>query len=165
VLEELRVNIRWKAVVAGWLVAILAGIVGNALFWLAHLVLFAGTPPEYDTTALVTISLISGFLAHFVGGYVAGRRAGVAGGLNGAMTAVLGSIVLILSVVLVPAVIAATAGALLAGELPVPDVAAGAAGRILLALLALFLLNLAGGFFGGKLGEWEPHPPRKRTEN
>ncbi|TCJ16857.1 hypothetical protein E0L93_09080 [Rubrobacter taiwanensis] len=161
-LEELRGNIRWKAVVSGWIVAILTGIVVNAAFWIAHRWLFVGTPPEYDTTALITISLISGFLAHFVGGYVAGRKSGVAGGLNGAMVALLGTAALVFSVVLIPAIIIATAGAILVGGIEVPAVTDEFARGLLLTLLALFLLNLAGGFSGGRLGEWEFHPTRKR---
>jgi hypothetical protein len=162
VLEELRENVRWRAVIAGWLVAILTGISGNALFWIAHRGLFAGTPPEYDTTALITISLISGFVAHFAGGYVAGRRSGVAGGLNGAMVALLGTAALAFSLALIPAIIIATAGAILIGGIEIPAVTGEFARGLLFALLALFLLNLAGGFSGGKLSEWEPHPTRKR---
>ena len=41
---------------------------------------------------------------------------------------------------------------------PPPSVTLGFAGGALLASPALLALNLTGGFFGGKLGEWERGP-------
>lgn len=149
-MSELAKNIRWRAVVLGWGVAIAAGVSFNLVFRVAHYGLFGGASLELsDTTALVTISVISGFLAHSVGGYVAGR--GDFGGLNGAMVAVLGTAALFAAFLLIAAVALATAGALFAdgSALPplgeeMPDIATFA--------FVLFLVNLAGGFLGGKLG-------------
>lgn len=145
----------WKAVILGWGAAIIAGIVLNLIFRAANYWLFdAGPLGLADTTALVTISLISGFLAHSVGGYVAGRGSRSWGGLSGAMVAVLGAIAVIAAVFVVAAIALATAGAVFAGgvSLPAPR---GGLGGVLIALLVLFLVNLCGGYLGGKLGELE----------
>lgn len=151
-----RERIRWRAVVLGWAAAILTGIAFNLVFRAAHHWLFDGSSLEFaDTTALVTISLISGFLAHSVGGYAAGRRARTWGGLNGAMVAVLGTAAVIAAFVIVAAIALATAGALFAGGLSLPPALEGLGGGLLLALLALLIFNLLGGYLGGKLGELE----------
>lgn len=76
--RELSEKIRWRAVIWGWVIAIVTGIMLNLLFEAAHILLFSGEVLDTEnlTTAVVTISLLSGFLAHFAGGYVAavGRR-------------------------------------------------------------------------------------------
>lgn len=157
-IRTLSEKVRWRAVLVGWAVAIVTGIVVNILFEVAHIWLFGGAPLDRITltTALVSIALVAGFLAHFVGGYVAGRKARAAGGLNGAMTAVLGLVAVVAAVIVVAAIVVATAGAVLvAGGISLPTLTPGLAGSVLLALLALFAVNLAGAFFGGKLGEWE----------
>jgi hypothetical protein len=154
-------KVNWRAVILGWAVAIVAGIVLNLLFEAAHILLFGGEALNAAnlTTVVVTISLISGFLAHFAGGYVAGRRARVSGGLHGVMVAILGFVFVVVAVAIVSAILVATAGiVLIEGGLPLPSVTLGFAGGALLASLALLILNLLGGFFGGKLGEWETGP-------
>lgn len=151
-MSEFSKRIRWRAVIFGWVSAILAGIFFNLIFRAAHYGLFGGESLEFsDTTALVAISMISGFLAHSVGGYVAGRRAGVSGGLNGAMVAVLGTAAIVAAFVLIAAVALATAGAVFA-EGGVASLTGGMVWRLAVAALILFLVNLAGGFLGGKLG-------------
>jgi hypothetical protein len=145
----------------GWAVAIVTGIVLNLLFEATHILLFGGEALDAAnlTTAVVTISLISGFLAHFAGGYVAGRRARVFGGLHGVMVALLGFVFVVVAVAVVSAILIATAGIVLIERgIPFPVMTLGFAGGALLASLALLVLNLLGGFFGGKLGEWEKGP-------
>jgi hypothetical protein len=151
----------WRAVILGWAVAIAAGIVLNLLFEAAHVLLFGGEALNAAnlTTGVAAISLVSGFLAHFAGGYVAGRRARVSGGLHGVMVAVLGFLFVVAAVAVVSAILLATAGVVLVERgVPLPSVTLGFAGGVLLASLALLALNLLGGFFGGKLGEWERGP-------
>jgi hypothetical protein len=151
----------WRAVILGWAVAIATGIVLNLLFEAAHVLLFGGEALDAAnlTTAVVTISLISGFLAHFAGGYVAGRRARVFGGLHGMMVAVLGFVFVVVAVAVVSAILIATAGIVLIERgIPFPAMTLGFAGGALLASLALLIFNLLGAFFGGKLGEWERGP-------
>jgi hypothetical protein len=151
----------WRAVVIGWAVAIATGVVLNLLFEAAHVLLFGGKilNPDNLTTALVTLSLLSGFLAHFAGGYVAGRKARAHGGLQGVMVAVLGFLFVVAAALIISAIVAATAGLfLIEGGVALPALTLGLAGGALLASLALLTLNLLGGFFGGKLGEWETGP-------
>ena len=151
----------WRAVIVGWAVAIATGIVLNLLFEAAHVLLFGGEAlsAASPTTGVVAISLVSGFLAHFAGGYVAGRRARVSGGLHGAMVAVLGFVFVVVAVAVVSAILVATAGVVVVERgVPLPSVTLGFAGGALLASLTLLALNLLGGFFGGKLGEWERGP-------
>jgi hypothetical protein len=154
-------RVKWSAVIWGWAVAIVTGIVLNLLFEAAHIFLFGGEVlnPENLTTALVTLSLLSGFLAHFAGGYVAGRRARVFGGLQGAMVAILGFLFVVAAAAVISAILVATAGVFLVeGSIALPAMTLGLAGGALLASLALLALNLLGGYFGGKLGEWERGP-------
>jgi hypothetical protein len=144
VFRNLSERLNWRAVIWGWAVAIVTGVVVNIVFEGAHVLLFGGEAlsTENFTTAVVAISLVSGFLAHFAGGYVAGRRANFNGGLA-----------------VISAIAVATAGIfLIEGGIPFPSVTLGFAGGALLASLALLLLNIIGGFFGGKLGEWERGP-------
>lgn len=154
-------KLNWGAVIRGWAVAIVTGIVINIVFETAHVFLFGGEILSTGnvTTALVTISLISGFLAHFAGGYVAGRKARTDGGLQGVMVAILGFLFVVAAVLIVSAILLATAGLFLVeGNIPFPSVTLGFAGGALLASIALLALNVVGGFFGGKLGEWETEP-------
>jgi hypothetical protein len=154
-------KIRWMAVILGWAVAIVTGIVLNLLFEAAHILVFGGDPLDAAnlTTAVVAISLISGFLAHFAGGYVAGRRARASGGLQGVMVALLGFVFVVAALVIVSAIVVATAGVVLVERgVSLPSVTLGFAGGALLASLILLALNVLGGFFGGKLGEWETGP-------
>lgn len=153
-------RINWKAVVIGWISAIVAGLAMNLIFRAAHYGLFSGESLTLaDATALVTISMISGFLAHSVGGYVAGRRAGDSGWINGAAVAVLGTAALLAAFVLLAAVALATAGALvspgdLAGGIPPADLFR----QLAISAVILFLVNLAGGALGGALGGLDRSP-------
>ncbi len=141
-------GIKWGAVALGWVVAVIAGIIFNLLLRiLAGLFVEFPLEPAELTAAVVVVSLLSGFLAYLVGGYAAGRSARVSGGLNGAMTAVFG---VILGIVL--AVILAIFDVILTGGVALPPVNFGLAGAALLAGLILFLVNLLGGYIGGKLG-------------
>src|SRR3712207_2123306 len=110
----------------------------------------------------------SGFPAHFAGGYVAGGRARTSGGLQGVMVALLGFAFVVAALVIVSAIVVATAGVVLAeGGISLPSLTLGFAGGAVLPGLILLALNILGGFFGGKLGEWEtglfggPSPPRR----
>ncbi len=146
---SVRKGVRWRSVAVGWLVAVLVGAIISPL--LRGLYGLVAEPPvergEF-TAAIIVISLVSGFLAYLVGGFVAARSARYSGGLNGAMTAIFGVIV---GVVL--AVILAVFGVIFAEGVAMPPVSFGLAGSALLAGLILFLVNLFGGYVGGKLGE------------
>ncbi len=140
---------RWGAVAFGWIVAVLMGIMISPILRLLY-GLFAEPPVERGelTVALVVISLVAGFLSYLVGGYVAARMARYSGGKHGALTAVFGLIVgIILAIVL------ALFGIVFAEGVAVPPVSFGLAGVAVVAGLVLFLVNLFGGFVGGKLGE------------
>jgi len=158
-MQRVSERVRWGAVVAGWAVAILTGIVFNLMFRAAHYGLFGGESLTLsDTAALVTISMISGFLAHSAGGYAAGHRARESGGLNGAMVAVLGTAAVVAAFVVVAAIALATAGALFGAGGPAAPVSLTGelVGRLAITALILFLVNLTGGYLGGKLGEIVP---------
>lgn len=144
-----RQETRWGAVALGWIVAMLAGVVISPVLRLLY-GLFSAPPVERVelTPALVVISLASGFVAYLIGGYAAARLAGHAGGRHGALTAVYG---LIVGIVL--AVVFSFFGVLFAEGVAMPPVGFGLAGEALMAGLILFLINLFGGFVGGKLGE------------
>lgn len=132
----------------GWVAAVLAGIIINVILrFLAGLFLEFPIEPLEATATIISVALLSGFLAYMVGGYVAGRLARVSGGLNGAMTAVFGLIVGIIG-----AIILAIFGAIIPEAVAIPPVNFGFTGAALVAGLILFLVNLIGGFIGGKLG-------------
>lgn len=159
--RELSDKIRWKAVILGWAVAIATGIVLNLLFEAAHILLFggevldAGEPHGRGRDDLLVIWLF-GPLRRW---YVAGRKARIHGGLHSVMVAILGFLFVLAAVVIVAAIVAATAGIVLVERgIPFPSLTLGFAGGALLASLVLLILNLLGGFFGGKLGEWETGP-------
>jgi hypothetical protein len=147
-------NIRWDSVALGWLVALPAGLLLGPLLRGAYDTLTgAAVTPGKITSGLVTISIVSGFLAYLVGGYVAGKFARRAGGLHGAMTAVLG----------------AATGALLGafgfpGGFLVTLTEPGSGGVTAPTALALFLAALFGGYVGGKLGE-PSEPAMRRLKN
>ncbi len=143
-----RKGARWGSIALGWLVAVLTGVmVGpilTALFGLTP-----RPPGEHgEFTAAVVVFLVSGFLVYLVGGYVAARLAGYPGGLTGAMTAVFGIIV---------GVILAVLGATFALGVALPPVIFGPGVGAWMAGLVPFLVNLFGGYVGGKLGE-PSHP-------
>ncbi len=142
-------GVRWGSVALGWVAAVLAGVVISPLLRILYgLVVEPPVQRGEFTASVVVISLVSGFLAYLVGGYVAAKSAGRSGGLNGAMTAVFG---VILGVVL--ALILAVFGIVFVEGVAIPPVNFGLAGGALLAGLVLFLVNLFGGYVGGKLGE------------
>jgi hypothetical protein len=142
-------GIRWRSVALGWFVAAVIGSLLSLLFSVLYdLVDDASAEGGEVTAGFVVISLVSGFLAYLVGGFVAGRSAGYSGGLNGAMTAVFG---LVLG--LVVAVILAIVGMTFAEGVAMPPANFGLSDGVLFASLVLFLVNLFGGYVGGKLGE------------
>jgi hypothetical protein len=142
-------GVSWRSVALGWVVAVLVGaVVSPTLRTLYGLVVEPPLERGEFTVTIVVISLVSGFLAYLVGGCVAGRSARYSGGLNGAMTAVFG---LILGVIL--AAILAVFGVIFPEGVAIPPACFGLIGEGLLAGLILFLVNLFGGYVGGKLGE------------
>ncbi len=143
-----RGGIRWGAVVLGWLVAVLAGLAISPALRILYGAL-AGPDLERGelTVGLALVSVVSGFLAYLLGGYVAARVAGRAGGAHGALTAVCGLLVgLVLGIVL------GLLGLVLIEGVAVPPATFGLAGEALAAGLVLFLVNLIGGYAGGRLG-------------
>jgi hypothetical protein len=71
----------------------------------------------------------------------------------------LGLVFVVAALVIVSAIVVATAGVVLVERgVSLPSVTLGFAGGALLASLILLALNVLGGFFGGKLGEWETGP-------
>jgi hypothetical protein len=152
-------GLRWKSIVVGWLVAAITGLLVSPL--LRSLYGIAAPPPlgRGDFTAgLVTVSLVSGFLAYLVGGYVAARIARRFGGLHGAMIAVFGLVVgIVLTLVLTPF------GAIFVEGVAAPPVGFGLARQVVMTGgLPLFLVNVFGGYVGGKLGE-PSEPPARRN--
>ena len=149
-------GIRWGSVALGWLVAVVVGSLVSLVFGALYS-LVDGPPAESGeiTAGFVVISLVSGFLAFLAGGFAAGRSAGYSGGLNGAMTAVFG-----LFLGLLVGAILTILGVTFAPGVAMPPANFGLAGGVLLAGLILFLVNLFGGYIGGKLGE--PSRPEVR---
>jgi hypothetical protein len=149
-------NIRWTSVAIGWLVALPAGLLLGPLFRGAYDVLTgSAVMPGKLTPGLVTVSIISGFLAYLFGGYVAGRFARRAGGLHGAMTAVLGAAI---------GAILGAFGIAVSGGVIVALIGLGFGEVTASIALALFLAYLFGGFVGGKLGE-PSGPAMRRLRN
>ncbi len=152
-------GLKLAAVSLGWVVAVLFGSVFSGIFGL-----IAGMvgDPQHLIPTLVAAggSLLSGFLAYLVGGFCAARSARTSGGLNGAMIAVLALIMGLL-----PTVTFTVFSGLSGATLAVPQMSFGAAGGSLLAALILFLVNLFGGYVGGRLGERSTvgHPTRGRS--
>lgn len=145
-------GIDWGAVVLGWVAAVLVGLV-IALILQGAYALIAEAPRQGQeaATAVLVLSVLTGFASYLVGGYVAGRRAASAGGLNGAMTAVFGIVVgTLLAIVLVIVGLLAFGGE----GLPTAPVGfGGVAEGAFLAVLLAFAANLLGGYLGGRIGE------------
>ena len=128
---------------------------GKALFGLAT------GPATDDAEASVgggIIGLITGFLAYLVGGYVAGMRAEIARPLNGAMTAIFGLVVgIVLAViftvlgVLISLISSGGGPGLVSGVSTIEGVSIVGGG--LLAGLIFLVVNILGGYLGGKLSE------------
>ncbi|HSK99499.1 MAG TPA: hypothetical protein VK869_04110 [Rubrobacteraceae bacterium] len=145
-------GINWGAVVLGWVVAVLVGLVISLILQGVYaLVAEAPRAGQEAATAVLILTVLTGFAAYLVGGYVAGRRAGSAGGLNGAMTAVFGLIVgIVVAIILVILSLIAFGGE----GLPTAPVGfGGVAEGAFLAVLLVFVANLLGGYLGGRLGE------------
>lgn len=147
-----RGGIHWEAVALGWLVAACCGVVISPVLRTLYGLVVKPSPLRGEfTTAVVVISLLSGFLAYLPGGYTAGRLAKSSGGLNGAMTAVLG---LVPGVIL--AVILSPSGTLFTEGVALPPSGFGLHAAALKAGALLVSVNLFGGFLGGNLGEPPP---------
>lgn len=142
--DSRRIGARWASIALGWLVALLAGAMISPVLW--DLFGLGPEPPgeRGDFTAAVVVFLVSGFLVYLLGGYVAARLAGHPRGLNGAMTAVFG---------LIFGVILGFFGASFAFGVALPPINFGSGVGIWLTSLVPFLINLLGGYVGGKLGE------------
>ena len=155
---------QWGAVASGWAITVLAATTIKPILWLLYGV-FADPPIEREklTATVVVLAVVSGFLSYLAGGYVAARMARYSGGKHGALTAAFGLFIgIILTIVL------SLFGLIFAKGLAVPPASFGLAdvvppasfglaGPALAAGLVLFLVNLFGGFVGGKLGE-PSHP-------
>jgi hypothetical protein len=142
--------LRWKSILVGWLVAAVTGLVISPL--LRSLYGIAAPPPigrgEF-TAGMVIVSLVSGFLAYLAGGYVAARIARRSGGMHGAMTAVFG-----LAVGIALTFVLTAFGAVFVEGVAAPPVGFGLARQaVMIGGLPLFLINVFGGYVGGKLGE------------
>jgi hypothetical protein len=153
-------GIRWEAVASGWAIAVLAATIINPILVLLY-GLFAEPPTERVvlTATMVVISVVSGFLSYLIGGYVAARIASRSGGKHGALTAVFG-----LGIGIAMGIVLALSGFVFTNDITtlpadfgladvVPPVSFGLAGPALVAGSILFLVNLFGGFVGGRLGE------------
>jgi hypothetical protein len=97
-------RLRWTGVIAGTMVALLAGrLILVAMPDFYGMIAYEERPgdtvafsTQSQTTAIgvqMLISAISWLLAYFLGGLVAGRMARSSDGLNGMLTAVLGALV------------------------------------------------------------------------
>ncbi len=157
-----RGGIRWDAVVIGWVVAVLVGVLLNIVLRLIYVLIAEPSVEGSELTAtVVVLSGVSGFLSYLVGGYAAAKKARRSGGRHGVLTAVFGLIVgVVLALVLV------LFGAVLdesVTEVVVPPASFGPIGAEWAFGAVLFLVNMFGGFVGGKLGE-PSHPYPKRLE-
>ncbi|MGH3086205.1 MAG: hypothetical protein ACRDSJ_02655 [Rubrobacteraceae bacterium] len=159
-------DVRWPAVAVGWLAAVVASIVIALVLG----ALFGVSDPETGAGATVGglfIALITGFLAYGIGGYVAARRAGVNGPLNGMMTAVLG-IVIGIALAIILAVLGVVAGLVFSGgQLSgLQNISfgegLGLAGGGLLAFLSVVIVNVLGGYVGGKISGPDEGPAASR---
>lgn len=115
---------------------------------------------------MVVVSVVSGFLSYLIGGYVAARMACYSGGKHGALTAAFG-----LGIGIAMGIVLALLGLVFTNDITtlpadfglpdvVPPISFGLAGPALIAGTILFLINLFGGFVGGRLGE-PPCPDEK----
>lgn len=142
-----RINL--SAVALGWIVAVAAGVlIAPAVRFLYGLVVELAAGRGEITSAAAAISVLSGFVAYLIGGYAAGRLSGGSGGLNGALTAVFGVIFGVIA-----AAILSAFGLVFSGGVALPPSAFGVYGAALIVGFFLFLVNLFGGYVGGKVGE------------
>ena len=163
-------GVRWEAVASGWAIAVLAATVIDPILVLLYGYFVEPPTERVDLTAtVVVISVVSGFLSYLVGGYIAAKMARHSGGKHGALTAVFG-----LGIGIAMGIVLALSGLVFTKDITtlptdfgladvVPPVSFGLAGPALIAGLILFLVNLFGGYVGGKLGE-PSYPDVKRFE-
>ncbi|HET7478430.1 MAG TPA: hypothetical protein VFJ72_02815 [Rubrobacteraceae bacterium] len=143
-------SIRWRGVGAGALAAALTVFLLSPMVRGLYDILTGSLAPMGKlTSGLIVVALVSGFLAYLFGGFVAGRLARGAGGANGAMTAVMGTAV---------GALLGAVGIAVSGNVWVAIMNLGSAGLAVLIGLLLLLIDLFGGYIGGKLGE--PSEPR-----
>lgn len=143
-----RNGIRWRAVVLGWALAVLLGVVLSPLLGLLFRLVAPSAEGVEVAGGSVVVALVAGFAAYLGGGYLAAKLAGYSGGLHGSLTAGFG---LILGAIL--ALFLAAYGLIFAEGVALPPVSFGLSSAGLIAGLILFAVNLLGGYAGGKLGE------------
>ena len=143
-------GIQLGAVAIGWVVAIVVafilGLILTGIFGLSN----AGGVSAGEAASVGVVGLIAAFLAYLVGGYVAGSRANTAKPLNGAMTAIFGLVLGIILAIILSILLLLTGGA----DFPAGPVGVGgASGGGFISVLIVTLVNLAGGYVGGKIAE------------
>jgi hypothetical protein len=149
-----RAPIRWNAILVGWLVAAVSGVVISHLIGgLCDLVLGVPTWDVGTGATGVVVSLVSGFLAYLLGGFTAGRISGHLGNISGVLAAVLGVIVGL-------GLAFDSSGTFFAWGVAIPPANFGLGRVDRLPTLFLFLVNVFGGYVGGELGE----PSRPKFE-
>jgi len=145
-------HVKLGAVLVGWVISyftlfvILAGSVGLALYGGLDITKLVGGDYEFQGFYLNFAIFMSVFTAFFIGGYVAGRMAAIAGSTNGFLV-VMTNILMIF--------FAGTFVTIIGNSLDI-DVM-GPIGEITKSYTPMFIVSglfaLAGGIFGGRLGE------------
>jgi uncharacterized membrane protein len=142
-------------VAIGWVAAVVSLIVIGLVFG----AIFGVVDPDSSAAAAVGglfLSLLTGFLAYGIGGYVAARRAQINGPLNGATVAVFG-IVVGIALAIILAILGILAGLVFSGGQvsAIQGVSAiegvGLASGGILAAIAVLIVNIVGGYVGGKI--------------
>lgn len=151
-----RATIRWNAILVGWLVAAVSGVVISFLIGVLYDLVLGAPAWDVGTGATeVVVSLVSGFLAYLLGGFTAGRISGHLGNISGVLAAVLGVIVGVgLGLAL------DSSGTVFAWGVAIPPANFGLGRVDRLPTLFLLLVNVFGGYVGGELGE----PSRPKFE-
>ena len=143
-------GIHLGAVALGWIVAVVIASVFSAILATKFGASNARGVSAGEAASVGVIGLIASFLAYVVGGYVAGSRTNTAKPLNGAMTAVLGLVIGIILSILLSILLLLVGGS---DFPPGPIGIGGASGGGFISVLILFLVNLAGGYVGGRVAE------------
>ena len=143
-------GIQLGAVALGWVVAVVVAIVLGAILAAIFGGSNAGGVSAGEAASVGVIGLIATFLAYVVGGYVAGSRTNTAKPLNGAMTAVFGLVLGIILAIILSILLLLTGGS---GFPPGPIGLGAASGGGFISVLIVFLVNLAGGYVGGRVAE------------
>lgn len=138
------------AVALGWIVAILAALILGAILAAIFGASNAGGVSAAEAASVGIGGLIASFLAYVIGGYVAGSRTNAARPLNGAMTAVFGLVVGLILAIILSILLLLTGGS---GFPPGPLGLGSASGGGFISVLIAFLVNLAGGYVGGRVAE------------